>query len=119
MPLSVRICHTVCLGDRVAEASEFALDAAVSPGRVLLCWAHDQATQLCAGGWPTYAPGRGMGPVLGDSVAVPSQQHLGRDDPALAQLAGECGRDRAEHRPVVVGEGRSCELASQHGVLVA
>ena len=107
------------LGDLVAEASEFAVDASVSPGRVLVGEAHDQLTQLCAGGWPTGGSGWRLGPVFGDSSAVPSQQRLGRDDPAVAELAGECGRDRAEHGPVVVGEGSSCDLASQYGVLVA
>lgn len=56
--------------------------------------------------------------MLGDSLAVPSQQRLGREDPAVPEPAGECCGDRAEQCPVVVGEPRSSDLASQHGVLV-
>ena len=107
------------LGDRVAEPGEFALDAAVSPGRVLVGESNDQLTQLGAGRWPTDASGWRLGPVFGDSLAVPSQQRLGRDDPAVAELAGECCGDRAEQGPVVIGERGSRDLASQHGVLVA
>ena len=57
--------------------------------------------------------------MLGDSLAVPSQQRIGRHDPAIAKSAGEHGSDCSEQGSVVVGERGSCDLASQHGVLVA
>jgi hypothetical protein len=57
--------------------------------------------------------------VLGDSFAVPSQQCFRCHDPAVARSAGECGRDGAEQAAVVVGERGSCDLTSQHGVLMA
>jgi hypothetical protein len=75
--------------------------------------------QLSIDGWSTDASGGRLGPVLGDSLAVPTQQRLGRHDPAVAESAGERGSDGTEQGAVVIGERGSCDLASQHGVLVA
>lgn len=49
--------------------------------------------------------------MFGDSLAVPSQQGLGRDDPTVAESAGERCGDGAEQGPVVIGERRSSDLA--------
>ena len=57
--------------------------------------------------------------MLGDSLAVPSQQRFGRHDPAFPPWAGESGGDRSEEGPVFIGERGSANLASQDGVLVA
>jgi hypothetical protein len=50
---------------------------------------------------------------------MPSQQRLGRDDPALASLAGERGGDRAEQTPVLIVEFGPVDLSAQDHELVA
>ena len=50
--------------------------------------------------------------MSGDSLAVPSQQGVGRDDPPVAEPAGECRGDGAEQGPVVIGKRRSSDLSS-------
>jgi len=72
------------LADLVAEAGEFALDAAVAPRRVLLSESHDQLTQLSVDRRPADTTSRRLGPVFRDSFAVPSQQCFGCHDPTLA-----------------------------------
>ena len=71
----------------MAEADQFAVDAAVAPGRVLGGEAEDEVADLVGGSWASW-PSRGMGPVFGDASAVPSQEGVGCDDPALASCAG-------------------------------
>ena len=64
--------------DLVAEAGEFAVDAAVSPGRILGGQTHDQGAEAGGIGGST-RPGRPGGPAAGDQLAVPAQDG-GRDD---------------------------------------
>jgi hypothetical protein len=59
-----------------------------------------------------------LDPVAGDAASVPAQQGLRCDDPAIPEPAGERG-DRAEERPVRVGDRWSVDLSSQHLELVA
>ncbi len=59
-----------------------------------------------------------MCPVSGDALAVPAVEGVGRDDPALASWAGECGGDGAEQGSVVVVECGSVGLAVQDAELV-
>jgi hypothetical protein len=103
----------------VAEADEFAVDASVSPGRVLVGEAHDQASQLGSDWRSAWASLGALGPVSGDSSAVPSQQGFGCHDPAVPEPAGECRSDRAEQAAVVVGDHRSVDLATKNAQLVA
>jgi hypothetical protein len=84
------------LGDLVAEADEFAVYPPVSPRRVLSGETHNQPAQLDRSWRSADALAGWVGPVSGDSSSVPAQQGLGRDDPALAQSAGECRGDRSE-----------------------
>ena len=107
-----------CLGDLVTETDKFAMDPAVAPGRVLFGETHDQAAQLGRGWWPAWAPTRRLGPVPGDAPAVPAQQRLGCDDPAMSEAMRECHGDRAEQGAVVVGEGRPVDLATEYLNLV-
>ncbi len=76
--------------DRVAQASEFAVDAAVAPGRVVAGEAKDELAELggagLSSGWPGW-----LGPVPGDAAAVPAQQGVGGDEPASTPGAGERG----------------------------
>ncbi len=60
-----------------------------------------------------------MGPVTGDAVAMSAKQRLRCDDPAVAESAGERGRDRSEQGPVVIGQFGPIDLSSQHLKLVA
>ncbi|MFT5267289.1 MAG: hypothetical protein ACI88C_000713 [Acidimicrobiales bacterium] len=85
----------------MAEACEFAVDTAVAPGRVLAGEAQDESADLVRGRWASWSS-RGMGPVFGDALLVPSEQGVGCDDLACSSWAGECGGDRAEQGPVVV-----------------
>lgn len=95
------------------------MDASVSPRRVLGGEAHDQLAQLDDGWWRTWATRGRLGPVPGDPLAVPAQQRLGRDDPAVAESAGERRGDRCEQGAVVVAEGRPADLTAQDLNLVA
>jgi len=103
----------------VAEADEFAMDAPVSPRRVLLRETYDQLAQLRCFRRPALATGRGLGPVPGNTFAVPAQQGFGCDDPALAEPARESRGDGAEQGPVVVVDRRLVNLAAQYLELVA
>ena len=103
----------------MAEADEFAVDAPVAPGRVLGGEAHDQSAELDRRLVVVRVARVGLGPVAGDASAVPAQQRVGCDDPAVAAWAGERGGDRAEQGPVVVVERGSVDLAAEDGELVA
>ena len=85
----------------MAEAGEFAVDAAVAPGRVLVGEAQDESADLVRGRWASWSSG-GLCPVFGDALLVPSEQGVGCDDLACSVWTGECGGDRAEQGPVVV-----------------
>ncbi len=100
------------LGDGVSESGEFALDASVSPCRVLGGESHDQFAQFRAGWWSALPSLGWLGPVAGDTTTVPSQQRLGCHDPALAKRAGECGSDGSEKDPVVVVDRWSLDLTA-------
>ncbi len=105
------------LSNRVSEAGKFALDAAVSPRRVLGGESDDQFPQLCTSWWSAAALMLGwLGPVAGDTTAVLSQQRFGCHQPAVA---GERGSDRTKQGPVVVGYRRAVQLSASHVQLVA
>jgi hypothetical protein len=72
--------------DVVSEAGELALDAAVSPPRILSCQPEDELAQLAVDARTT---GRArVGPLLGDQTSVPGQQGGGCDESVVAQFAG-------------------------------
>ncbi len=102
----------------MAEACEFALDAAVAPGWVLGGEAEDEFAEFDRGWWSSWSSG-GLGPVAGDSATVPSEQGVGGDDPAGSARPGECGCDGAEQCAVVVAELGPVDLAAEDGELVA
>ncbi len=107
-----------CLGDLVAETGEFALYAAVPPGRVLRGESHDQLAQFDGGRWSSRASSWCLGPVVGDAFAVPAKQRFGCHDPALPPCSGKGRGDGVEQGPVVVVDSWSAVSASKHGVLV-
>ena len=93
---------TGCLADLVSEADELAVDASVSPRWVLGGEAQDQPAKLDGRWWSTGRPAWQMGPMPGDASAVPAQQRVGGDDPALAEPVGECCGDHGAQGSVVV-----------------
>jgi len=95
----------------MAEAREFAVDAAVAPGRVLGGEAEDESADLDRSWWSSWSSG-GMCPVAGDAATVPSQKFVWGDDPARSSWAGECGGDGAEQGSVVVDDRTSVDLAA-------
>jgi hypothetical protein len=72
---------------RCPSPSSFALDASVAPGRILLRYAQHQVTNLVTDRWAAGLVG--IGPLLGDQAAVPSQQRAGGNDAVDAQRAGK------------------------------
>lgn len=105
--------------DGVAEADEFAVDASMSQGRIVLGQAHHQAADLGRGRWSSGATLWWLGPVQGDASSMPSQQRFWCHDPALVTRARQCSSDRAEQCPIVVTDGWPLDLATQYLELVA
>jgi hypothetical protein len=96
--------------DMVSESGELALDAAVSPARVLLCQADDQLTKLAV---EARATGRvRVGPSLGDQAAVPGQQGGGGDQTVAAQFARQDPGQGGQECSVGPGRAGWAELAS-------
>jgi len=108
-----------CLADLVPEADEFPVDASVSPRRVLGGQAHDQSAKPDGRWWSTGTPTWRMGPMPGNASAVPAQQRVGGDDPAVAEPAGERGCDRPEQGPIVIVGSWPVDLAAEYLKLVA
>ena len=101
----------------VPEPREFVLDAAVAPGRILVCQAQHQSLDLVANRWT--ARSVRVGPSSGDQAAVPGQQGGGGDDPMLTQVAGEQPGQSGQDCPVRPGGPRSTDLTAQHRHFVA
>jgi hypothetical protein len=74
--------------DLVAEADEFAVDASISPRRILGGQAHDQGAQACGDGGSPGSDGLG-GPAAGDELAVPAQDGGRGDEQSAASRPGE------------------------------
>jgi hypothetical protein len=71
----------------MSQPDQFALDASVSPGRILLSQAQHKVMDLVAEGWAAGLVW--IGSLLGDQAAVPGQQRSRGDDPMPTQLVGE------------------------------
>ena len=97
----------------VAEPGKFAVDAAVSPSRILSCEAQRESAKLCRS---RRSARRSMwlGPVPDDAAPVPTQQCVGGDQPPGSARSRERGRNRPEQAPVGVGELGSVDPAAQH-----
>jgi hypothetical protein len=70
----------------VSEPDEFALDAAVAPGRILLCQAQHHVPDLVTDRWAAWPVG--IGPLFPDQAPVPGQQGRWSDDPMQMQVVG-------------------------------
>src|SRR5256885_905806 len=73
--------------DAIAEAEEFALDAAVSPARVLPGQAPDQFTDLLRD--RRASGGVRVGPFFRDQAPVPGEQGPRRHDPLYPKVPGQ------------------------------
>src|SRR6266536_372162 len=86
----------------VAKLHEFAVDAPISPGRVLRRHPQDQAPQHWrqrrSTGWAAR-----LGPVATDQGSMPAQQRLRRHEPMASALGGEQPGQRREHGAVWPG----------------
>jgi hypothetical protein len=104
--------------DDDAHGGELTVDAAVAPVRVLLREAEYQCSGSLGDGRSTH-PAVGIGPALGDEVAVPAQQGCRLDEEVPTTLAGEQPCERGQHRSIRRLERRSMDLASEDCHLVA
>ena len=105
------------LADLAAEAGQFAVHPAVSPGRVLLRKPQHEVADFRAcprAAWP-----RRVRPLAGDQTAMPGQEGSRRNQPAAAQRRwqqpGQRHQDRTV-RPVRLGPGH---LTAEHHHLMA
>jgi hypothetical protein len=103
-------------GDSDAEPGEFAVDAPVSPRRVLSRETDDRAAGFDCGGWPA-GPVR-VGPVVRDESPMPTQQCVGLDHEDRPAVTAERTRERGEDRAIVGFETRTPVLALENGELV-
>ena len=87
--------------DVVPESSELALDAAVSPARVLPCQPDDELAELVVDARAAWRVR--VGPFLGDQASVPGQQGGGGDEAVVAQFAGQDPGQGGQECPVGPG----------------
>ena len=88
-------------GNGVAESDEFAVDAPVSPGRVLVGEPQHQRADRGAGRWPAYGCRLvRVGPRAGQEFAVPAQQGSRADETERPQWAWEVAGERCHDQPV-------------------
>ena len=102
----------------MAEPGKFAVDAAISPSRILGCEAQRESAKLCRGR-RSARRSLGLGPVPDDAAPVPTQQRVGGDQPPGTPRSRERGRNRPKQAAVGVGELGSVDLPAQHSELVA
>ena len=104
--------------DDDAHGGELTVDAAVAPVRVLLREAEYQCSGSLGDGRSTRAAA-GIGPALGDEVAVPAQKGCRLDEEVPVTPAGEQPCERGQHRSIRRFERRSVDPASEDCHLVA
>jgi hypothetical protein len=94
--------------DVVSERGELALDAAVSPTRVVPCQPDNELAQLAVDARAA-RPVR-VGPFLGNQASVPGKEGCGGDEAVAAQLAGQEPSQRGQECPVGPGRVSWAEL---------
>jgi hypothetical protein len=108
-----------CAGrDLVAEADEFTLHAAVSPGRVLGRQVQNEPADLAGDRWPPGTP-MWVGPVPGQELPMPAQQRGRGDEERRPPGAGEQSGQRRQQHPVRGPKIRAVDLTTQHRHLMA
>src|SRR5205823_15116249 len=103
-------------GDGDAEPGEFAVDTAVAPSRVLRSETDDRCACFGDGRWP--AGPLGIGPVLRDEPAMPTQDRVRSDEEDRPAVTAEHASERGEDRSVDGFEAGPGDLALQHRELV-
>jgi hypothetical protein len=101
----------------VSEPDEFAVDAGVDPGRILLRQAHDKVTDLVTNRWA--AGPVGVSPLLRDQSAVPGPATCRGNKAVQTQLRWEQAGQGEQDRSVRPGGSRSADLTTQHPHFVA
>ena len=104
--------------DLVAEAGEFAVDAAVSPCRILGGQAEDQGAEAGGDGGSTGSGGLG-GPAAGDQLAVPAQDGGRGDEQPEASADREQSGEGGDQGAVGPAHPRAWRASLEHGELVA
>ena len=97
-------------GDDDARGGEFAVDAAVAPVRVLLREAEYQGGGPFRDSRSTW-PGVRVGPVLGDEIALPTQQGCRLDEEVSESTTGEQSCQSGQHRSICWFQRRAVHLA--------
>ena len=105
-------------GDDDPHGGQFAVDAAVAPGWVLLRQAEHHGRGSLRDAWSTW-PAVREGPALGDEIPVPAQQGCRLDEEVSETLAGEQSCQSRQHRSICWLQHGSVDLASEHRHLVA
>ena len=104
--------------DDDAHGGELTVDAAVAPVRVLLREAEYQCSGPLGDGRPTRSAA-GIGPALGDHVAVPTQQSCRLDEEVPVTAAGEQSCQPGQHGSICRLERWPVDLASEDRHLMA
>ncbi len=105
-------------GDGDTHGGELAVDPPVAPSLVLLREAEDQCGGSLGDGRPT-RPAVGIGPALGDEIAMPAQQGCRLNKEVSESSAEEQSCESRQHRSICRLECRSVDLTSQDCHLVA
>ena len=111
--------RNLLMTQRAAQSGQLAVDAPVSPARVVPRHFQHQRTYRLRGPRPSKCPAR-IGPPPTDQAGVPAQQGPRGDDQAqLAELgARQQAGQRGQDRPVSPGQPRRLDLPLEHGDLV-
>lgn len=117
-PWRFRTAQAARGSDSDSHGGQLTVDAAVTPGRVLL----GEAEHHCSGSLGDRRSTRaaaGIAPAPGDEVAVPAQKSCRLDEEGPVTAAGEQPCERGQHRSIRPFEYRPVDLASQDCHLVA
>jgi hypothetical protein len=104
--------------DLVAESGEFAMNAAVSPDRVLGSQAQDQAAEPSGDGGST-GPGVRHRPAVGDELAVPPQDGSRGDEQPEAPADREQPGEGSDQGAISPAHPRARRAPLEHRELVA
>lgn len=102
-------CHPV------SQSGEFAVDAAVTPARILGREAAHQLSHYLGRGWSAWWLGGRVCPLAGDQFAVPAQERLGLHEEHRPTHPGQCSRQRGQYGqygPVGWARSRTADLAA-------
>ena len=102
----------------MTETDQFAVDAAISPRRVVGRHLDHKSAQRYGCGWTSWWSVR-LGPVTCDSTAMPTQEGVGCYQPACPSRWRHGLSDRAEQAPIIIGDHGPGIASTEHDKLVA